>query len=148
MNEGLKILAERVKTNPEEFLNNPNDDGDKWWEAKRYLKDERFPWTDEEKKVIEEIDDLILEASRKRVRDKFTSVVMKTLMGGDDREIVEVEPLVKKRKVSLNSAQVGLARKMGISPADYAKEILKMKDEERVAKLERALKQYEKGEYE
>ena len=72
---------------------------------------------------------------------------MKTLMDEDSFKPLEEEPLLKKRKVSLSSSQVGLARKMGISPAEYAKEILKIKDEERIAKLERALKQYEKGEY-
>jgi hypothetical protein len=147
MNEGLKILAERVKTNPEEFVVPQHTEADKWWEAKRYLNDPAFPWTDEEKEVIKEIHQKIEDEHIKQVKDKFTSVVMKTLMDEDSFKPLEEEPLLKKRKVSLSSSQVGLSRKMGISPAEYAKEILKIKDEERIAKLERALKQYEKGEY-
>lgn len=100
INEGLRILAERVKTNPEEFLAG-KEDADKWWEAKRYLSDDRFPWTDEEKKIINDIDEQILEAKRKRVRDKFTSVVMKTLMD-EPVELAEEEPqpLVKRKHVT------------------------------------------------
>lgn len=100
INEGLRILAERVKTNPEEFLSSPSD-SDKWWEAKKYLRDDRFPWSDEEKKIIDDVEEQILEASRKRVRDKFTSVVMKTLMD-EPVELAEEEPqpLVKRKHVT------------------------------------------------
>lgn len=100
INEGLRILAERVKTNPEEFLSSPNDH-DRWWEAKKYLRDDRFPWSDEEKKIIDDVEEQILEASRKRVRDKFTSVVMKTLMDEPCSETVEedIKPLVKRKHV-------------------------------------------------
>lgn len=109
INEGLRILAERVKTNPDEFFGAPSD-ADKWWEAKRYMKDDRFPWTDEEKKLIEDIEDQIQEARRIKIRDNFTSVVMKTLMD-EDRSMLAVEhaldaePLLRKKAVKKTITQ-------------------------------------------
>lgn len=138
MNEGLKILSERVKTNPEEFLNRD----EKWWEAMRYLEEEAFPWTDEEREVIKKVHEDINEARTKAIRDKFTSVVMNTLMG----EVpLAPEPAPKQKKMKISSTQLNLANKLGLTAPQYATELLKMKEEERLRKLEKAIRQYEES---
>ena len=100
INEGLRILAERVKTNPDEFLAK----NDKWWEAKKYLESNEFPWTAEEKKLIEDINVQIKQYWEHTTREKFTSLVMETLMGEVDpiptAIYEEPKPLVKRNRVT------------------------------------------------
>lgn len=100
INEGLRILAERVKTNPDEFLAK----NDKWWEAKKYLESNEFPWTAEEKKLIEDINVQIKQHWEHTTREKFTSLVMETLMGEVDAIPTpiyeEPKPLVKRNRVT------------------------------------------------
>lgn len=100
INEGLRILAERVKTNPDEFLAK----NDKWWEAKKYLESNEFPWTAEEKKLIEDINVQIKQYWEHTTREKFTSLVMETLMGEVDPISTaiyeEPKPLVKRNRVT------------------------------------------------
>ena len=64
MNEGVKLLLERLKTHPEEFIK-----GGRWInllaEYNEYIPDELRPLTDE---------------ARKLVADEFTKEVMKELL--------------------------------------------------------------------
>lgn len=100
MNEGLKIIAERVKTNPDEFLAK----NDRWWEVKKYLESNDFPWTDEEKKVIEDINVQIKQHWEHTTREKFTSLVMETLMNELRPLPIPIDeapkPLIKKTRVT------------------------------------------------
>lgn len=96
INEGLKIIAERVTTHPEEFFDGASD-SDRWWEAKRAMENDKFPWNDAEKVLIANIQKEIFDAKTKAIRDKFTANVMKTLMDEPFPEIVETP---KKKQVT------------------------------------------------
>jgi hypothetical protein len=70
MNEGVKLLLERIKTHPEEFMK-----GGRWIrllaEYNEYIPDELKPLTDE---------------ARKLVADEFTRDVMKELLDSEEED--------------------------------------------------------------
>ncbi len=70
MNEGVKLLLERIKTHPEEFMK-----GGRWIrllaEYNEYIPDELNPLTDE---------------ARKLVADEFTRDVMKELLDSEEED--------------------------------------------------------------
>lgn len=87
MNEGVRLLLERIKTHPEEFMK-----GGRWVplvaEYNEYLPDELKP---------------IIDEARKLVADEFTREVMKELLSAenqdDDRWIDEI----MNKKISLTA---------------------------------------------
>lgn len=81
MNEGVKILLERIKTHPEEFIK-----GGRWVsmlaEYREYIPDEIEP---------------IAVEMRKLIKEEFTKEVMKELLHADDKDEY-IEDLFGKRK--------------------------------------------------
>jgi hypothetical protein len=77
MNEGIQILIERVKTNPEDFSYNSLIDSRSKWSnlLNNALASDDF--TSEEK-------DALKEAVRQKNRDSFTSRVMRALLVEDE----------------------------------------------------------------
>jgi hypothetical protein len=72
MNEGVKILLERMKTNPEEFDFNGRDGK---WENLVYRYSD---WLDEEDKIA------FRDAMKQMRQEKFTQEIMKELLAPED----------------------------------------------------------------
>jgi hypothetical protein len=80
MNDGVKILLERMKTNPEEFVDETNLGATKWSGVLNYYDN---VLTLEEKKAIQE-------GVLKLKREAFTKQVLEMLMAED--KPVELDP--------------------------------------------------------
>ena len=80
MNDGVKILLERMKTHPEEFVDETNLGATKWSGILNYYDNVLTP---EEKKAIQEG---VLQLKR----DAFTKQVMEILL--DEVKPVEIDP--------------------------------------------------------
>jgi hypothetical protein len=78
MNDGVKILLERMKTHPEEFVDAWNEGSSKWSGLLGYYDNVLTP---EEKKAIQE-------GMLKLKRDTFTRIVMEKLL----EEPVKIDP--------------------------------------------------------
>lgn len=92
MNEGVRILLERIKTHPEEFMK-----GGRWIdllsEYTEYIPEELKPITEE---------------VRKLVKDEFTRDVMKELLNAEEEEKdVFDEALRRARQSQLLSTKFG-----------------------------------------
>ena len=106
MIDGMKIILERMKTNPEEFVNNLGRIGR--WESIITMNNDVL--TDEEMKAF-------TDALRELRRENFTAKVLQTLM----EEPVTVDPntytINTAGRVSLNASQ------KAYSPFNYEEEI-------------------------
>ena len=80
MNDGVKILLERMQTNPEEFVDETNLGATKWSGVLNYYDN---VLTLEEKKAIQE-------GVLKLKREAFTKQVMEILL--DEVKPVEIDP--------------------------------------------------------
>jgi hypothetical protein len=80
MNDGVKILLERMKTHPEEFVDETNLGATKWSGVLNYYDNVLTP---EEKKAIQE-------GLLQLKRDAFTKQVMEILL--DEVKPVEIDP--------------------------------------------------------
>lgn len=112
---GVKILLERCKTNPEEIM------GTKWLnvvEAVFNYKETRARSPSLRGLTEQEID-LIYEALNGLYRAKFDSYIMANVLNADEEEPV------KPKKLTMTSAQVAIAKKLGVSPSQYATALLK-----------------------
>jgi hypothetical protein len=129
MNEGLKVIAERLKTHPEEFT---NEDG-KWRHLLNRMSDPAFPWEEHEKDLISKVLVGIELEKKKAIRERFTRAVMTTLMVDDEREFElppnPYEPPTQRR--SYNSSQI---------------EEIKYRDSDKFKKMQEALQKYVEGE--
>jgi hypothetical protein len=80
MNDGVKILLDRMKTHPEEFVDETNLGATKWSGVLNYYDNVLTP---EEKKAIQE-------GLLQLKRDAFTKQVMEILL--DEVKPVEIDP--------------------------------------------------------
>ena len=76
MNEGVKILLERIKTNPEEFIYNPATGMSRWQRLVDHALADEIA-TEEESKALKN-------ALREAKRDRFTEQVMKELLAPEE----------------------------------------------------------------
>lgn len=90
MNEGVKLLLERLKTHPEEFMK-----GGRWVplvaEYKEYIPDELEP---------------LINEARKLIAEEFTKDVMKELLHADDQDNDKWVDEILNRKLSSFTATV------------------------------------------
>jgi len=86
MNEGVKILLERMKTNPEEFVPDLQFGASKWGNLiDRY----RQFLSNEDNKAI---DDAWKKTVHQAMQEKFTAAVMKELLAPDEEYIILGKP--------------------------------------------------------
>lgn len=76
MNEGVKILLERIKTNPDEFIYNPSTGMSRWQRLVDHALADEIA-TEEESKALKD-------ALREAKRDRFTELVMKELLAPEE----------------------------------------------------------------
>lgn len=128
MNEGLKVIAERLKTHPEEFTHEDS----RWRHLLNRMSDPAFPWEEHEKDLISKVLTGIELEKKKAVRERFTRAVMTTLMVDDEREALlpyAPEPPVQRR--SYSRSQI---------------EEIKYRDSDKFKKMQEALQKYVEGE--
>jgi len=85
MNEGVKLLLERLKTHPEEFMK-----GGRW----TYLLSEYVEYLPEELKPV-------IDETRKLVADEFTRDVVKELLSAENKEDDEWVDSVLNKKLGV-----------------------------------------------
>ena len=107
MIDGMKIILERMKTNPEEFVNNLGLVG-RWENIVRLNSD---VLTEEETKTFND-------ALRKLKRESFTAKVLQTLM----EEPVTIDP----NTYTINTAGRISASQKAYSPFNYEEEMQKL----------------------
>lgn len=110
MNDGVKLLLERIKTHPEEFVS-----------ANGGLFDSRNRWQllvqSYEGYLTTEDRDALRTAMNKVMAEKFTEAVMKELMGVEDDD-----PLGKSQKAHSNTVLGGLTQ--GVYSSQLAQQSL------------------------
>jgi len=112
---GVKILLERCKTNPEEIM------GTKWLnvvEAVFNYKETRARSPSLRGLTEQEID-LIYEALNGLYRSKFDSYIMANVLNADE----DTEEEIKPKKLTMTSTQASMAKKFGMTPAQYARQL-------------------------
>lgn len=108
MNDGVKLLLERIKTHPEEFVTNVYSGRDGLFSSTRWLT------------LVQHYENFLNPEDRQTLRDamnavmaeKFTEAVMKELMGAEDDD-----PLGKSQKAHSGTVLGGLTQ--GISSSPY-----------------------------
>ena len=95
MNEGVKILLERMKTNPEEFDLNGRDGK---WENLVYRYSD---WLDEEDKIA------FRDAMKQMRQEKFTQEIMKELLAPEDDSLGKPWYTTRTQGMGLAGATLG-----------------------------------------
>jgi len=102
MNNGLKIILERMDTNPKEFI-----EKHKW----RHLVESEWPmFTEEEQKAY-------TSKLREILGDVFSEQVLKVLME-EEKETMRYKA---SDRYAISGTEAALSRKLNISLEDYAK---------------------------
>lgn len=94
VNQGVRILVERMKTNPEEFYEGYKS---KWAQVVERATNAKW-LTDEEHKLLDD-------AANELHRDRFTADVLKVLTKDE-----EIERMMDVKQMYLNPAQVKMAK--------------------------------------
>jgi hypothetical protein len=143
MNEGVRILIDRIKTNPEEFSYGVNE---KWSDiigevCKRVKKEPNgLPFLHDEE--VKAIYDHLVEAERQ----EFTAQVLRKLAGTpqeDDRQLdLPYMPAMPRSKPNLTVTELKEAKRLGVTPEVYAEAKAKEANNQRV--LDELRRAYEK----
>ena len=110
MNEGIKLLVDRMGTNPEEFISEG-----KWLNVFNHYK--RYMTADEKNAVQDKLNSIKM--------TEFTGQILKKLMEPEaEQSEVEYEYAWKKahppKTVKLNAHDIAMAQKLGVSTQAYA----------------------------
>ena len=104
MNEGVKILLERMKTNPEEFDLNGRDGK---WENLVYRYSD---WLDEEDKIA------FRDAMKQMRQEKFTQEIMKELLAPEDDSLGKPWYTTRTQGTGLAGATQGVTLNSALHP--------------------------------
>lgn len=113
LSAGVKILLERCKTNPDEIMSSK-------WSA---IVESVFNYKETGSRshylrgLTEQEIDLLFDELNKLYRTQFDSLVMRNVLRGEEEETK------KPKKITLTSAQASMAKKFGITPAQYARQL-------------------------
>jgi hypothetical protein len=118
LNAGVNIFLERCKSNPDEIL----EDYGKW----DGLVNAVFSYVEEGRRqpllrgLTDEEIRLMFKTLNNMYRDKFAARIMGHVLRNDGEE-----ETVKPKTLKMTGAQVSIAKKLGISPRQYAAALLK-----------------------
>jgi hypothetical protein len=129
ISDEVKMLGNRMRSHPEEFTAGTIEFGD------RYMVRESRKWDSFMNSLVNDKPDLdtlftaeeikyLKGIAKEILRPMALATIVKTIVGGEDYSQMELDFIAKKR-VKLSASQVMHAKSMGMTPAEYAKEITK-----------------------
>ncbi len=143
MNEGVRILIDRIKTNPEEFSYGIHE---KWSdiirEVRKHAKGEPnlVPFLHEEETKA------VYDALREAERQEFTGQVIRRLANAPQEDDGQLDlpymPAMPSNKTTLTVTELKEAKKLGVTPEVYAEAKAKEANNRRV--LDELHRAYEK----
>lgn len=129
ISDEVKMLGNRMRSHPEEFTAGTIEFGD------RYMVRESRKWDSFMNSLVNDKPDLdslftpeeikyLKGIAKEILRPMALATIVKTIVGGEDYSQMEMN-FVGQNKVRLSASQVMHAKSMGMTPAEYAKEITK-----------------------